>query len=140
MDTEGFQRQDSIAIAGDRASQQRYTSATEDPARDGVELQKTNTTGGFGELDGNAVNIDEAKSNYESLRREMSRQSISEAAAEGATDEEKQAAEEFDLTDFLSGAMMRREEEGFKAKRLGLVVRNLTVKVTFKLRMDFYGY
>jgi hypothetical protein len=104
------------------------TTQQGDSSDSGAPLKKTDTAGGFGERDGNAVNIDDAKSDYESLRREMSRQS---AVAGTVDDEEK--GEEFDLTDFLSGNLARHEEEGFKPKRLGLVVKNLTVKVNFQI-------
>ncbi|ORZ21516.1 ABC-2 type transporter-domain-containing protein [Absidia repens] len=123
MDTEGLHEKKQSTVGGDRTIQQPYASTSHCPG-DGASLEKIDTAGGFGERDGNAVNIDDAKSNYESLRREMSRQSV----ATGMIDEEKGAVEQFDLTDFLSGNLARREEEGFKPKRLGLVVKNLTVK------------
>ena len=90
------------------------------------------SAGGYGERDGNAVDYDQAVADYEDMRRELTRQSTKPTTItrpESGSDVEKTAEERFDLTDFLSGIDRRLGEEGFQPKHLGLVVRNLTVKV-----------
>lgn len=90
-------------------------------------LKRAKTSvGGFGERNGNAVDIEEAISNYEEMRRELTRQS---AVAPDTDTAEKGAQERFDLTDFLSGIDRQKAEQGFQRKELGLVVKNLTVMV-----------
>lgn len=100
--------------------------------------RQRSSAGGFGEVTGNAVNYEEAINSYEEMRRELTRQSTI-APANG--DVEKGAPEQFDLTDYLSGIDRRQGEEGFQPKHLGLVVKDLTVKVTIKhLAVQFLLY
>lgn len=93
----------------------------------GEPLSRTKSSaGGYGERKGNAVDYESAMNTYEEMRRELTRQST---IYEKNDDLEKGAPEGFDLTDYLSGIDRRQAEEGFQPKHLGLVVKNLTVKV-----------
>lgn len=87
--------------------------------------RQKSSVGGFGERDGNAVDIDQAMESYEEMRRELTKQSTIHITP----GEAEKGQEGFDLTDFLSGIDKQRESEGFQPKHLGLVVKNLTVKV-----------
>ncbi|KAI8354605.1 ABC-2 type transporter-domain-containing protein [Choanephora cucurbitarum] len=94
-------------------------------------LDTRRTEGGYGEASGNAVDIDSAMQRYESVRREMTRQSQaapSMAGAAVAPDEEKGEAQEFDLTEYLSEQKSQVKEAGLKPKNMGVIWKDLTVK------------
>lgn len=91
----------------------------------GEELSRTDTRGGYGERRGNAVNIETAVNNYEELRRELTQQSRRMSISQG----EKGGIDEFDLNDYLTDAKAKSEQAGINRKALGLIWRNLTVKV-----------
>ena len=115
--------------AVDRQPQTWQSDEHDDHSDNGAPLSRTKSTaGGYGERTGNAVDYDEAMNQYEDMRRELTKQST--INAQGA-DVEKGGAERFDLTDYLSGIDRRQGEESFQPKHLGLVVKNLTVKVKF---------
>ncbi|KAI8051379.1 ABC-2 type transporter-domain-containing protein [Gilbertella persicaria] len=94
------------------------------------------TTGGYGESEGNAVDIDSALQKYESVRREMTRQSQRRPSAAGpsmgdasvAPDEEKGEQKEFDLTEFLTNQHSQIMDAGLKPKNMGVVWKDLTVQ------------
>lgn len=101
----------------------------------GAPLSRTKSSaGGYGERDGNAVDYESAMHTYEEMRRELTRQSTIHGKED---DLEKGSPERFDLTDYLSGVDRRQGEEGFQPKHLGLVVKNLTVKVKSALLNNF---
>ncbi|KAI8068628.1 ABC-2 type transporter-domain-containing protein [Gongronella butleri] len=77
----------------------------------------------FGEIDGNAVNVDLAVSEYEVLKRELTRESRRLSLASGKL-EEGNTADEFNLDSFLKGLA----SEPALPKQLGVVWRNLEVK------------
>lgn len=108
-------------------------SSLNDPHQDessdtvvGEELTRSDTRGGYGERRGNAVNIESAMTNYEDLRRELTQQSRRMSMSQG----EKGGIDEFDLNDFLTDAKAKNEEAGINRKQLGLIWKNLTVKVS----------
>jgi ABC-type multidrug transport system ATPase subunit len=80
--------------------------------------------GGFGEADGNAVNIEDAMLNYEDMRRELTQQSRLSRVKTG--DAEK--GDDFDLTDFLRNQNDEGESQGFHPKHMGVIWRDLTVQ------------
>ncbi|KAI8366704.1 ABC-2 type transporter-domain-containing protein [Radiomyces spectabilis] len=87
------------------------------------------TEGGFGERSGNAVNIEDAISNYQSLRREMTQQSrMSRRPTEGGQEEKGPESDDFDLTDFLKSHNEEAQAAGFHPKNMGVVWKNLVVK------------
>lgn len=92
----------------------------------GEELSRTDTRGGYGERRGNAVSYENAVNNYEELRRELTQQSRRMSVSLG----EKGGMDEFDLNDYLTDAKAKSEEAGINRKSLGLIWRNLTVKVS----------
>ncbi|GAA5815227.1 hypothetical protein MFLAVUS_008733 [Mucor flavus] len=84
--------------------------------------------GAFGETEGNAVNIEEAMSNYEEIRRELTHQSrISRRKSMTADEAEKGDVKDFDLTDFLSDQRNQGEDAGFHPKHMGVVWKDLVV-------------
>lgn len=64
---------------------------------------------------------------YEDLKRELTNLSR-KLTTEGKVEEG--APDTFDLTEFLHGVSQERGSAGLKDKRLGLIWKNLTVKVT----------
>ncbi|CAO3645884.1 unnamed protein product [Mucor fragilis] len=80
----------------------------------------------FGESEANQVNIEDAKNEYQELRRELStksqRLSLSKAE-EGAS-----SSEDFDLDQFLHGISRAQDENGHKRKHLGVAWNNLHVE------------
>lgn len=125
MDVEAFDRQP-----------EPWANERDDTQEDdtlGTPITRTRSSvGGYGERDGNAVDYDQAVADYEDMRRQLTKQSTRPTTIskpESGSDVEKVAEERFDLTDFLSGIDRRLGEQGFQPKHLGLVVRNLTVKV-----------
>jgi hypothetical protein len=92
----------------------------------GEELSRSDTRGGYGERRGNAVNIETAMTDYEELRKELTQQSRRMSLSQG----EKGGLDDFDLNDFLTDAKAKSEEAGINRKQLGLIWKNLTVKVS----------
>ncbi|KAI8095109.1 ABC-2 type transporter-domain-containing protein [Gilbertella persicaria] len=91
--------------------------------------QQNTTAGGFGEADGNAVNIEDAMSNYEEIRRELTHQSrVSRRKSISAGEAEKGDVRDFDLTDFLRDQNDQGEAAGFYPKQMGVIWKNLTVQ------------
>ena len=85
--------------------------------------------GAFGESEGNAVNIEEAMSNYEEIRRELTQQSrISRRKSMTPDQAEKGDVKDFDLTDFLREQNESSESQGFHPKHMGVVWKNLVVQ------------
>ncbi|KAI9474016.1 MAG: ABC-2 type transporter-domain-containing protein [Benjaminiella poitrasii] len=86
-------------------------------------------SGGFGEINGNAVNIEDAISNYEEIRREMTQQSrLSRQKSTHPDEAEKGDVKDFDLTDFLRDQHSQVEAAGFHPKHMGVVWKDLTVQ------------
>ncbi|KAI8072245.1 ABC-2 type transporter-domain-containing protein [Gilbertella persicaria] len=80
----------------------------------------------YGEPDANAVDIKAAKSEYQELKRELSR--ISRKSTHASKLEEGAAAsDEFNLDEYLNGLRRDEEEAGHTQKYLGLVWKDLTV-------------
>jgi hypothetical protein len=85
--------------------------------------------GAFGERDGNAVNIEDAISNYEDIRRELTQQSrVSRRKSMSPNEAEKGDAKDFDLTDFLRDQNDHGEAAGFHPKHMGVVWKDLVVQ------------
>jgi ABC-type multidrug transport system ATPase subunit len=85
--------------------------------------------GAFGEREGNAVNIEDAMSNYEEIRRELTQQSrISRRKSMTADQAEKGDVKDFDLTDFLRDQTDQVEAAGFHPKHMGVVWKDLVVQ------------
>jgi ABC-type multidrug transport system ATPase subunit len=86
-------------------------------------LERTDTRatqGGFGEMDGNAVDIENAMERYATVHRELTNQSRRKSDVE--------IGEDFDLTDFLSEQHSQIVEAGLKPKNMGVVWKNLTIE------------
>ncbi|KAI9304002.1 ABC-2 type transporter-domain-containing protein [Cunninghamella echinulata] len=98
--------------------------------QEGYDMTKTNTRnteGGFGERDGNAVDIDAAMQDYEELRKELTQHS--RRLSKSAVDVEKgEGKADFDLTDFLSNQTDQGAAAGFHPKNMGVVWKDLVVK------------
>lgn len=84
-------------------------------------LTRTRTNGGYGERDANAVSIQDAIEEYESVRRELTKQS-----QKSMKDIEKGDA--FDLTRYLEEQHSQLTEAGIKPKNMGVIWKNLTVR------------
>ncbi|KAJ8660040.1 hypothetical protein O0I10_004267 [Lichtheimia ornata] len=83
--------------------------------------------GTYGEPDANAVNIDEAKLEYDTLKRELSR--ISRASVpEGKAEEGAADQEVFDLDAFLHDMSNQESSAGHKPKHLGVLWKDLVVE------------
>ncbi|KAI7904280.1 ABC-2 type transporter-domain-containing protein [Cokeromyces recurvatus] len=96
-------------------------------------LDTVKTEGGYGEEDGNAVDIDNAIEKYQSVRREMTLQSrrkssIVPSATVAAVDVEKGEPQEFDLTEFLTEQHSQIMAAGLKPKNMGVIWKNLVVQ------------
>ncbi|KAI7907656.1 ABC-2 type transporter-domain-containing protein [Cokeromyces recurvatus] len=86
-------------------------------------------SGGFGEVNGNAVNIEDAISNYEEIRRELTQQSrLSRQKSTHPDEVEKGDVKDFDLTDFLREQNTQGQSEGFHPKHMGVIWRDLVVQ------------
>ncbi|CAO3700912.1 unnamed protein product [Rhizopus stolonifer] len=90
-------------------------------------------SGTYGEAQGNAVNIEDAMSNYEDLRREFTTQSRLSRAKSNRTSDHAGAAEtgdvkDFDLTDFLTEEDNQATQAGMRPKHLGLIWKDLVVQ------------
>ncbi|OBZ88633.1 ABC transporter G family member 21 [Choanephora cucurbitarum] len=87
-----------------------------------VPLAQVHSRGGYGEADGNAVDIENAIEEYRSLERELTRQSL--AASRNNQDTEK--GQGFDLTEFLSDQHSQLTSAGLKPKNMGVIWKNLS--------------
>jgi hypothetical protein len=70
--------------------------------------------------------VTDAMNQYEDLKRELTNLSR-KLTTEGKVEEG--SPDTFDLTEFLHGVSQERGSAGLKEKRLGLIWKNLTVKV-----------
>ncbi|KAI9009372.1 ABC-2 type transporter-domain-containing protein [Phycomyces nitens] len=89
-----------------------------------TEFHSSSAIGGYGERDGNAVNIEDAMSNYEELRRELTQQSRRKSVSAA----ELGSSEDFDLTNFLTEQHQQGTAAGFHPKHMGVVWKDLVVK------------
>ncbi|KAG2197666.1 hypothetical protein INT47_002373 [Mucor saturninus] len=98
--------------------------------RDSDEYPNQISNGGaFGETEGNAVNIEEAMSNYEEIRRELTQQSrVSRRKSLSPGEAEKGDVKDFDLTDFLTDQNDQGQAAGFHPKHMGVVWKDLVVQ------------
>ncbi|CAO3630281.1 unnamed protein product [Cunninghamella blakesleeana] len=87
---------------------------------------KENNT--FGEPNTNVVDVEEAKHEYETLKRELSKISRQSSIHAGKVEEGAVDSEEFNLDEFLHGMYNEQSDAGHLPKHLGVVWRNLTVK------------
>ncbi|CEP18981.1 hypothetical protein [Parasitella parasitica] len=87
-------------------------------------LSHTRSQGGYGESNGNAVDIQVALEEYRSVQREFSRQS--KRTTEG--DVEKAEENGFDLTEYLANQHDQLNSAGLKPKNMGVMWRGLTVE------------
>ena len=126
MDTEAIERQPQPWRNQDPHADNNNESDDNTDANGTPLTRQKSSAGGFGERTGNAVDYDEAMSQFEEMRRELTKQSTINAQS---GDAEKGAVERFDLTDYLGGIDRKQNEESFQPKHLGLVCKNLTVKV-----------
>ncbi|KAG0172189.1 hypothetical protein DFQ30_011013 [Apophysomyces sp. BC1015] len=86
-----------------------------------------NKESSFGEPNANVVNIEAAKDEYQSLKRELthtSHQSVDDAKLE----EGEAESEVFNLDEFLHGVSYEQRVAGHTPKHLGLIWKNLVVK------------
>ncbi|KAI8062098.1 ABC-2 type transporter-domain-containing protein [Gongronella butleri] len=90
-----------------------------------VRTSTRRTEGGYGERDGNAVDIESALQGYEELRKELTKQSrrMSKTAADV-----EEGTPDFDLTDFLKNQTEQGDAAGFHRKNMGVVWKNLVVQ------------
>ena len=102
-----------------------------------VDIERSDTRrteGGYGETEGNAVDIDGAMERYQSIRREFTAQSrrkssiaaASASAAAAATsaaaaDVEKGEQQDFDLTEYLTEQHSQIMAAGLKPKNMGVI-------------------
>jgi len=84
--------------------------------------------GTYGETDGNAVDIDEALEEYQSVRRELTQQSRKQSVISAADLEKGDNNQEFDLTEFLSQQHSQLTAAGLKSKNMGVIWKNLKVE------------
>lgn len=112
-----------------------YLNASDESTIEGVhdkeeiERQDSRHGGAFGETEGNAVNIEDAMSNYEEIRRELTTQSrISRRKSLSAGEVEKGDVKDFDLTEFLRDQSDQGEAAGFHPKNMGVVWKDLVVQ------------
>ncbi|KAG2233508.1 hypothetical protein INT48_003379 [Thamnidium elegans] len=80
----------------------------------------------FGETDANQVCVEDAKLEYEDLRRELSR--ISQRTSQSKAEEGEADLEDFKLDEFLHGISRKQDEGGHKRKHIGVSWRNLRVE------------
>ncbi|RCI02334.1 hypothetical protein CU098_007668 [Rhizopus stolonifer] len=143
MDMSGLQQMPSVHNDRDEEFRQQHHSSDESTIEEIHEKEETNsereytttttsatTKGAFGEAGGNAVNIENAISNYEELRRELTTQSrLSRVKSNHAPDmAEKGDAKDFDLTDFLGEQHDQETNAGMHPKHMGLIWKDLVVK------------
>ncbi|GAA5812451.1 hypothetical protein MFLAVUS_005907 [Mucor flavus] len=129
-DDDYVQRQESIAKKNTNDLEKMNTRNTE--TFEDIERTATHQTeGGFGEDDGNAVDIDTAIERYNSVRRELTQQSRKESMVPTATvapEAEVGQIKDFDLTDYLSEQHSQITEAGLKLKNMGVVWKDLVVQ------------
>jgi ABC-type multidrug transport system ATPase subunit len=91
------------------------------------DLTQTQSRGGYGEIDGNAVDIEEALEEYRSVQRELTHQS---KRTNDNTDIEKAQATEnnFDLTEYLANQHDQLTSAGLKSKNMGVIWKDLKVE------------
>ncbi|CAO3676817.1 hypothetical protein G6F70_002214 [Rhizopus microsporus] len=143
MDMPALQQIHSVHQDRDEEFRQIHHSSDESTIDEVHQKEETNsekeytttrtTTGGFGEAGGNAVNIENAISNYEDLRRELTTQSRmsrikSTHASDAADAVEKGDVKDFDLTEFLSEQNDQAVAAGMHPKHMGLIWKNLLVQ------------
>ncbi|KAI9261221.1 ABC-2 type transporter-domain-containing protein [Helicostylum pulchrum] len=131
-DDDYVQRKESIAKKNTNDLEKTSTKNTE-LFDDVIERTATRQTeGGFGEEEGNAVDIDTAIERYNSVRRELTRQSRKESMVPTATVSPEEAEvgqiKDFDLTDYLSEQHSQITEAGLKLKNMGVVWKDLVVQ------------
>jgi ABC-type multidrug transport system ATPase subunit len=90
-----------------------------------LNLDPSLSRGGYGEFDGNAVDIDDALEQYKSVQRELTQQSRIHASSH--VDVEKADAQDFDLTEYLANQHSQLNAAGLKPKNMGVIWNNLTV-------------
>jgi hypothetical protein len=87
------------------------------------------TEGGYGEREGNAVDISVAMERYHSVRKELTTQSRkSRPSITGAVDVEKEGEQDFDLTEYLSDQHSQIISAGLKPKNMGVIWKDLVVQ------------
>jgi ABC-type multidrug transport system ATPase subunit len=91
-----------------------------------LNLDPTVSHGGYGEIDGNAVDIDDALEEYRSVQRELTQQSRVHASSQ--VDIEKADTPDFDLTEYLANQHSQLTAAGLKPKNMGIIWKNLTVQ------------
>ncbi|KAI9282778.1 ABC-2 type transporter-domain-containing protein [Sporodiniella umbellata] len=133
MDMPALQQMHSMHTNRDDEFQHEYstqTYSTVELGDENKEHEKRRTSGGFGEAQGNAVNIEDAMLNYEEVRREMTTQSrLSRAQSTHPDDKaEKGDMKDFDLTEFLSEQNSQAVESGLHPKHMGLIWKDLVVQ------------
>ncbi|CAO3625872.1 unnamed protein product [Mucor fragilis] len=89
-------------------------------------LSQTQSRGGYGEADGNAVDIEVALEEYRSVQRELTRQS--KKTQPDADVEKAQDNGDFDLTEYLANQHDQLTSAGLKPKNMGVIWKNLTVQ------------
>ncbi|KAI8338366.1 ABC-2 type transporter-domain-containing protein [Chlamydoabsidia padenii] len=82
----------------------------------------------FGETEGNNVDVEAAKQEYQSLKRELTRISRASSRHIGRLEEGIATSDEFNLDDFLNGMHDEQRNSGHKMKHLGVIWRDLQVK------------
>ncbi|RCH99225.1 hypothetical protein CU098_000518, partial [Rhizopus stolonifer] len=86
-------------------------------------LSQTRSRGDYGEINGNAVDINNAIEEYKSVERELTRQSL----AASAKNKDAEKAEAFDLTEYLSDQHSQLTAAGLKPKNMGVIWKSLSV-------------
>ncbi|KAG0750432.1 hypothetical protein G6F57_002743 [Rhizopus arrhizus] len=142
MDMPALQQMRSVHTDRDEEFRQTHNSSDESTIdgynqKEEISSEKKyaddSTSGAFGEVHGNAVNIQDAMSNYEELRRELTTQSRlsrikSTHTAEAADIAEKGDMKDFDLSEFLSEQNDQAVSAGLHPKHMGLIWKNLVVQ------------
>ncbi|ORZ21210.1 ABC-2 type transporter-domain-containing protein [Absidia repens] len=82
----------------------------------------------FGEPEGDDVDVQAAKEEYQSIKRELSRMSRQSVANAGRLEEGAAAADDFNLDSFMNGMFEEQTDAGQKPKHLGVIWRDLEVK------------
>ncbi|KAI9362221.1 ABC-2 type transporter-domain-containing protein [Pilaira anomala] len=80
----------------------------------------------YGESDANQVSVEDAKVEYEDLRRELSR--LSQRASHSKAEEGRADSEDFNLDEYLHGILREKDASGHKRKHIGVSWRNLHVE------------
>ncbi|GAA5814667.1 hypothetical protein MFLAVUS_008166 [Mucor flavus] len=80
----------------------------------------------YGESNANQVSIEDAKIEYEDLRRELSRRS--QRTSHSKAEEGQADSEDFNLDEFLHGISRKQDDGGHKKKHIGVSWRNLHVE------------